>query len=152
MHFSAALDCQFKHINRQEIIEESSNNFDLILILKQTPNTLNMKLSLTILSITGLNGTNAFNHRRSSDAGFFADGLPRLGSDLTDWNRISNGAVTAKGHFDDRQSRVPSPQSYFEKMLNSEMFDIKIQNAVEAVQRRSMEQRRRRDLIKKSGY
>ena len=25
LHFSAALDCQFTHINRQEIIEESSN-------------------------------------------------------------------------------------------------------------------------------
>ena len=110
-----------------------------------------MKLSLTILSITGLNGANAFNHRRSFDAGIFADGLPRLGSDLTGWSRIGNGAATATGPFDDRQSRVPSTQSYFEMMLNSGMFDIKIQNAVEAVQRRSMEQRRR-DLIKKSDY
>ena len=110
-----------------------------------------MKLSLTILSITGLNA-NAFNHRRSSDAGFFADGLPRLGSDLTGWNHIGNGVVTGTGPFDDRQSRVPSPQSYFELMINSGMFDIEIKNAVEAVQRRSMEQRRRRDLIKKSGY
>ena len=111
-----------------------------------------MKLSLTILSITGLNGANAFNHRRSSDAGIFADGLPRLGSDLTGWSRIENGAVIATGPFDDRQSLVRSPQSYFEMMINSGLFDIEIKNAVEAVQRRSMKQRRRRDLIKKSGY
>lgn len=111
-----------------------------------------MKLSLTILSITGLNGANAINYRRASDAGIFADGLPRLGSDLTGWNRIDNGAVIATGPFNDRQSLVRSPRSYFEMMTNSGLFDIEIKNAVEAVQRRSMKQRRRRDVIKKSGY
>ena len=112
-----------------------------------------MKLSLTILSITGLSGANAINHRRSSDAGIFADGLPRLGFDLTGWNRIADGAVTATGQFKRRESRVPIPQSYFELMINSGMFDIEIKIAVEAVQRRSIgNQQRRRDLIKKSDF
>ena len=111
-----------------------------------------MKLLDAIISITALNGANAFHHRRSSDAGIFAEGLSRLGSDLTGWNRITDGTVTATGPLERRESRVPTPQSYFELRINSGMFDIEIKNAVEAVQRRSMEQRRRRDLIQKSGF
>ena len=111
-----------------------------------------MNFTIALLSITVFCVANATNFRRSSDADLdnaFADVLPRFGRDLAGWNRGVNGAVNVNRAFDDRESRVPTPQSYLEYMIESGKYGSinEIISAVQAVQRRAAKQRRH-DLIK----
>ena len=109
-----------------------------------------MKIANLLQAIMFGTGAAKHQYRRSSSPDLYASVLPRSGRDLTGWNRGINGAVTVGHAFDDRETRTPTPNNYFQFMIASGKYGTadEIIAAFEAAQQVAWRRRRRKPLFR----